>query len=161
MSLVKLMGGAAVVLSSAMTGIIMTKELGERTKLLREIHKYALYIKSDMEYRSPVFEECFRCRGRLFSAAAKNISEGMSPKDAVKKAAAEAYALREEDREILFSYADGLEAEEQGGQEANISLLISRLEESIKDAEREQGTKGRLYSSGGVIAGIGLVIILL
>lgn len=161
MSVIKLMGALAVVLSSAMAGMIMSRELGERTRLLREIRESAIYIKSDMQYRAPVFEECFRCRGRLFSAAAKYINEGMKPCMALKRAVEETERLRDEDREILFSYADGLDAEDVSGQMANLSLLISGLDKNIKEAEQEHGAKGRLYRSGGVLAGMAFVIILL
>lgn len=161
LSIIKLTGALIVCFASVTAGGLMAKELGERVKLLRETEQYAIYIKCDMEYRAPVFEDCFRARGPLFGTASKYIKDGMLPKDALKKSIDNMQRLREEDREILCAYADSLDAEEVSGQISNIALLISRLKENIREAEKERGAKGRLYRSGGVLAGIGLVIILL
>lgn len=159
--MIKILGAAAVFLSCAAAGQIMARELYERTKLLKELEQSAIYIKSELEYRTPVFEECFRGRGRLFSKAAKYIGMNMNPKEALKKAARETEKLRDEDRELIYDYADGLDAEDVGAQTANVSLLITRLECRIREAEEERGIKSRLYKSGGALAGIGLVILLL
>lgn len=161
LSVLKFMGAAAVISSAAMAGFVMSGELRERIDILREIQQSAVYIKSEIEYRSPVFEECFRRRGRLFSKASEYIGEGLSPSAALKKSADETARLTAEDKEIIYSYADGLDAEEVNGQTANVSLLISHLGEDIREAEAQMRAKGRLYRSGGVLAGIGFVIILL
>ncbi len=161
LSMIKLTGALTVCFASVMAGALMAKELGDRAKLLREIQQYAIYIKCDMEYRMPVFEECFRARGPVFGTAAKYIKEGVPPREALKKSVSGTHKLRDEDRELLYAYADALDAEDVSGQISNVSLLISRLGESIREADRERGAKGRLYRSGGVLAGIGLVIILL
>ncbi len=159
--MIKILGAAAVVTASVAFGMVMARELGERVKLLNEIKTAAIYIKSDMEYRLPVFEDCFRGRGRFFSEAAKLIEGGKTPCEAVIEASERQARLSDKDRKILTSYAEGLEAEEIGGQMTNISLLITRLEADIKEAEEENAVKCRLYRSGGVLAGLAFVIVMI
>ncbi|MCD8048827.1 MAG: stage III sporulation protein AB [Clostridia bacterium] len=159
--MVRLLGAAAVLASSVLTGGVMAKELDERVKLLRQTQDAAVFIKSELMYRAPVFEECFRGRGKIFSAAARYIKEGQSPTEALERAASEVGRLTKGDREILTEYARGLCAEEVGGQTANVSLLITRLEAAVREAEAERQAKGRLYRSGGVLAGLAFVIMLI
>ena len=159
--MIKILGAISVVAASFAIGFEMTKELSERIKFLKECEQYAVYIKSELLYRSPVFEECFRGRGRIFSNASKYIEKGLSPCEALKRAVNEARLLNSGDKEIFYAYAAGMSSEETGGQIANVSLLITRLEERIKEAESEKSVKGRLYRSGAVLAGCGLVILLL
>lgn len=160
--MLKIIGIVAVVASSVATGFIMAKDLNERTKSLKDIYQSAINIKSELEYRAPVLEECFRGRGRLFSKAWKYISENsLSPKEALRKACDEAVYLKRDDREIIYSYIENLFVEDIGGQISNISWLIDAMRLQIKEAEAEYTSKGRLYKSGGALAGIGLVILLL
>ena len=159
--MIKILGAISVVAASGLAGFEMTKELSERIKFLRESEQYAIYIKGELSYRSPTFEECFRGRGKIFANAAKYIGEGVSPNDAVRRAADEAPRLNKGDREIFYAYAEGMSSEETGGQIANVSLLITRLEERIREAESEKSVKGRLYKSGAVLLGCGVVILLL
>lgn len=159
--MIKILGAIAVVAASVTAGFVMARELGERVRLLKEILCAAVYIKSEMEYRMPVLEECFRARGEFFENVSNLIKKGSAPGEAVVKAADEEPRLQKGDRELLYSYAKGLEAEEIGGQTANVSLLITSLEQKIREAEEENSVKCRLYRSGGVLAGIAFVIIMI
>lgn len=147
--------------AGASTGFIMAKELNERTKTLKEIEQGAINIKSELKYRASEFTDCFNHRGKVFDNAATYIREGMLPDNALKKACEETDFLKKEDKDIIFSYADNLSAEDIGGQLANIDWLIDNLRKKIKESEEECASKGRLYKSCGILAGLGVVIFLL
>ena len=89
--MVKLLGMLSVFTASSVMGFIMAGELGERTKMLKDIYQSATHIKSELEYRGADICDCFNRRGKLFSIAYKYIkSEGLLPAEALKKAADEA-----------------------------------------------------------------------
>ena len=158
----RVLGVLSVVSSSIMMGIFLANDLKKRGEILKEIRQAAVYIKSDLEYRAPEIEDCFFNRGHFFSRVAELIKErDLPPKLALKFACEELKEITVEDREIIYSYADNISAEEIGGQIANISQLISGLDEKISAAEREYKEKGRLYRSGGALVGLGIVILLI
>ena len=160
--MVKLLGMLSVFTASSVMGFIMAGELGERTKMLKDIYQSATHIKSELEYRGADICDCFNRRGKLFSIAYKYIkSEGLLPADALKKAADEAVHLKATDRTVIAAYADNLKVEDLGGQLANVRLFLENLRLCIQDAEEEYRSKNRLYKSGGAIAGLGFIILLL
>ncbi len=160
--MIKLLGMLSVFTASLVMGFILAKELGERTKALKEIYQSAIHIKSELEYRSADICDCFNRRGKLFKEAYKYIqSESLLPCEALKKATDEAMYLKDEDRAVINSYAENLNAEDLGGQIANVNLFLENLRLCIRDAEEEYHSKNRLYKSGGAIAGLGFIILLL
>lgn len=160
--MVKLLGMLSVLISAIGIGFVMAKELNDRTKALKEIYQSATSIKTELEYRGADICDCFNRRGVLFSNAYKYIkAEGYLPAEAVKKAAAEISCLKKEDIEAVNLYADNLYTEDLGGQIANINLFLERLRGCIRQSEEEYNNKNRLYKSGGAIAGLGFIILLL
>lgn len=160
--MVRLLGMLAIFTASSVMGFIMAGELNERTKVLKEIYQSAIHIKSELEYRGADIKECFNRRGELFRAAYKYLQEyNLLPCEALKKACDETKCLKEEDRAAIYTYADKLDAEDLGGQIANVKLFLENLRQCIKSSEDEYQLKNRLYKSGGTIAGLGFIILLL
>lgn len=160
--MVKLLGMISVLTASVIMGFVMANELGERAKALKEIHEAAIHIKTELEYRAADICDCFNRRGKLFSLAYKYITEeGLLPADALNKAICDTPFLTDDDQDVIKAYADNLNKEDIGGQIANTSLLIENLRLKIKEAEDEYRSKSRLYKSGGAIAGLGFIILLL
>lgn len=160
--MVKIMGMLSVLTASCAMGFVMAGELGKRTKSLEEIYRSAVHIKTELEYRGADINDCFNRRGRLFAQAYKYLQkEDILPCEALKRACKEALYLKDEDRAVINTYADNLNCEELGGQIANVKLLLESLRMCIRDSEEEYRSKNRLYKSGGVIAGLGFIILLL
>ena len=157
----KIIGLISIFIASAMTGLIKASKLKERVKQLQEIRQASIQIKSDFEYRAPVLSECFEKKGEFFSLVSELIYEGNIPSEAVEKACSFFKQLEGAEKEILISFGKNLGAEEINGQISNISWLIDELEEVIVCAREECSTKGRLYKSSGVLAGLGFVILLI
>ena len=156
----RILGSTAVILSSALMGIALSRELSERIKMLKEIKQAMVNIKSELEFRAPVLEECFKRRGQLFSKAHLLIhNESIMPTEAVKCAAKDLNYLNKTDMELIECYADNLKNEDIGGQIANADWFINELNGKIRAAEEEYKAKGRLYRNGGLLAGIGVVIL--
>lgn len=160
--MVKIMGMLSVLTASCVMGFIMAGELGKRTRALEEIYRSAIHIKTELEYRGADINDCFNRRGELFARAYEYLhQEGILPCDALKRACKEALYLKEDDRAAINTYADNLNCEDIGGQIANVNLLLENLRLCIRDSEEEYRSKNRLYKSGGVIAGLGFIILLL
>ncbi len=158
----KFLGMGAVMTASIITGFLMSKELKKRVDILKDIRQSAIYIKTDLEYRAPVIGECFKGRGEFFSKVGKILEEDFTmPKNAFEKACKEFKELNKDDEAALISYAENLCCEEISGQVVNISQLIEEFSIRIENAENEYREKGRLYRSGGVLAGLGLIILLI
>lgn len=155
----KILGLVSILSASVITGFVMANELKDRLKLLKEIHQNAIYIKSELEYRAPDLEECFKGRGVLFSKAYAYIEKGCLPMDALIKACNDLKSLSKEDREIITLFAENLRAEEVNGQISNIEWFINSMNERISFAHEEYKTKGRLYKSSGALLGLGFMIL--
>ena len=158
----KSVGLIAILSACILLGLKLSNDLLQRVELLKEIHKSAIHIKSDLEYRAPPLEECFENRGKLFSKAYGYIIENrILPDEALKKSCEEMKELNGEDKSTILFLADNLIQENLESQLANVMLFIHCMEERIISAEKELVVKGRLYRSGGLLIGIGIVIFLL
>ena len=151
-----------MLIASLMMGFIMAGELGERCRELKDIYQSAIHIKTELEYRGADICDCFNRRGRLFSKAYRYITDdALMPPDAIKEACRREKLLKDDDKAVIFAYAENLNKEDLGGQIANVSLLIENLRLRIKDAEEEYASKSRLYKSGGLLTGLGFIILIL
>lgn len=160
--MLKILGLITILVSSVIMGFIMANELNERTKTLRDIKQSATGIKSDLEYRASDICECFKLRGNMFGKASKYIADSnLFPTEALIRACEELNYLHKEDKEIIFSYAKNLSAEDIGSQINNINWLIENITIKIKESEAEYSSKNRLYKSGGALLGLGFIILLL
>ena len=160
--MVKLLGMLSVLAAFVVMGFVMARELCARVKALKDIYQSAIHIKSELEYRGADICDCFNRRGKLFSQAYKYIKDNsLSPTEALKKAAGENAYLKIEDCAVIDAYADILNAEYIAGQIANVNLFLENMRLCIREAEEEYQSKNRLYKSGGAIAGLGVIILLL
>lgn len=160
--MIKILGLLSVFICATLTGVFMYQRLNERTEVLKETKTCAVHIKNEIEYRHAPLDECFKGRGRLFSNAYKLIKQSeLSPKDAIKTALKPIEAFSLEDRLIISTFAENLSCEDLKGQIANLEIFIASLNENIKQSTAESANKGKLFCYGGVLAGLGLVIILL
>ncbi|MGM9551689.1 MAG: stage III sporulation protein AB [Clostridia bacterium] len=160
--MIKILGSVAVLISSVLMGMTMSQNLKNRVNVLKEIRDGAVHIKNELQYRCAPLEDCFRGRGKFFSKVYKHMqSSGLSPKESVQKTADETEYLTSADIEVMNRYAENIMCEDLKSQIVNIDFLIASLNENIKDSETEFLNKGKLYSYGGVLMGLGFIIILL
>lgn len=158
----KMLGLILVMSASVLTGITMSESLKDRVNCLKNIHQSSIHIKTDFEYRAPALEECFKGRGVLFSKAYDYIhNENYTPEHAVKEACRKINCIDKDDADIINTFSENLNAEDIAAEIANITWFITRIEERVRQAESEYRTRGKLYRSGGILTGLGIMIFLL
>ena len=69
--------------------------------------------------------------------------------------------LEKEEIEILSAFSLGLAAADSSGQLQNISVARTRLENLTKEAQEKADRLGKLYTGGGMMTGILLVLLLM
>ena len=156
----KLLGAIFILLSSVLIGLSIRKTYAGRVKLLSEI----LYACDTMECKLrcmclPLYE-CFSQSGGIFLRASELMKNNDAPTDALKTAVKENEILDSADKEVLFSFADGLHAEDCEGQIENLSMLRQMMARRCADAEKKLDTKGNLAVKGSVLAACAAVILL-
>lgn len=157
----KIMGALAVIIAAGFIGGRKYSELCERKRLLCSIRVGTEKIHNNLKCMCMPLYECFLCGGEFFEKAAKNISAGELPSEAVKSVADTAISLAAEDRECVYRFAEGLSANDCDGQIRNAELFTTELEKCIEKASAELDTKGKLFLKGSMLAATALVLILI
>lgn len=157
----KLIGAAAVILSSGLIGIKKYNEFYERKHILQSIRDGAQKIKNNLSCMCMPLYECFLSGGEFFEKAALDIKRGELPSEAVRNTVFLTHCLKKEDKDIILRFADGLSACDCNGQLANIELFLREIEGSIEEALGELKTKGALFVKGSLLAAAAVVLILI
>jgi len=157
----KLIGAAAVILSSGLIGIKKYNEFYERKRILQSIRDGAQKIKNNLSCMCMPLYECFLSGGEFFEKAALCIKRGELPSEAVRNTAFVTHCLKKEDKDIILRFADGLCAYDCNGQIANIELFLREIEDRIECASLELKTKGTLFVKGSLLAAAAVVLILI
>lgn len=159
--MVKFMGAALVLLAAGLLGMKKYSDFYERKRALSLMYEGAAKMESTLESMCLPLDECFYISGGFFEKAAKNMSCGLMPKDAVIKAARENGSLKKEDMEIVEKFAYGLSAASCTGQIQNLSLFIKELEGNVKSAQKDVSTKAALCVKGSILAAAALILMMI
>ena len=117
------------------------------------------------EMYDAIFEDVSKSLRSNASKVFKNTCTYMEKEDVTKswnKALNEIEtSLTKEDREIIRQFGKMLGKTDAEGQLNEIELSLNFLETQIEKAETEKSKNAKLYKSLGIIAGIGIVVILI
>ena len=152
-------------------GLMKSAEFGGRVKQLEAILSMIQDMATQIRYRAlPLSDlighmaeqkelECLP----FLKQCAKRCEEGIPfPKaweQSVEQQGKRPY-LKEKDLSILYAFGNGLGTTDVEGQLANCRLHSKLVEESLQHARAERDGMGRLYSTLGILAGIGAAIVL-
>ena len=165
-AMIRVVGMVLLVLGSSLFGFGKAWELKERVRELQEIQTALLKIETAVCRFSLPLCEAFRQAGAdipLFSEAATFMEEGALAKEAFDRAL-DGYLptshLVGADVALLERFRDGLSAPDTDGQTKNFAIVKADLARQIESASEAEEKQGRLYRSGGVLAGLMLGLIL-
>ena len=166
----KIIGLLCLIVTGTLVGMMKSAEFGGRVKQLEAVLSMIQDIATQIRYRALPLTDLIRqisvqkdleCLPFL-KQCAKNCEEGMAFPDAweqsVGKQGKKSY-LKEKDLSILYAFGSGLGTTDVEGQLANCHLHGKLVEESLKQARADRDGMGRLYSTLGILAGIGAAIV--
>ena len=122
----------AVIIAAGLIGGGKYSELYERKRLLYNIRDGAEKIRNNLSCMCMPLYECFLSGGEFFGKAAKEMSGGALPSEAVTLQAKKLHRLTADDRECIFRFANGLCANVCDGQIRNAELFIKELEKLMQ-----------------------------
>lgn len=157
----KLSGAVFFMCASVLSGLRISYALNERKRMLGEILYFLQTIESKLRCMCMPLDCCFYESGGIFYDAAIYIKGGLSPADAVRRAAEDAQYLKKEDKELLFSFSKGLCADDLEGQIANVKLLSKGIALKLSEAEEEAKLRGKLAINGCTLLGAAAVILMI
>jgi len=169
----KIIGCAAVLLSSTFTGYMLSRQCSKRPQDLRDLQSMLYMLENEIgclvNVLPDAFEKISRCRKNssvsvIFGQTSEFLREkgSCTASQAWDRAVTEniaGTALNEEDKEILLSFGKMLGNSGLEGQIKNIRLTIKQLEVQEKKAEAVRLKNERMYRSLGVLGGLAIVLV--
>jgi len=172
--ILKLFGSIAILIASSFIGYVLSRDLSKRPAELRDLQTMLYIFENEISYLSNLLTDAFEKVSRncnsgvcvFFRDAVKNLKSDrtltasqaweFAVRDNVKKT-----ALNNEDEDILISFGKILGSSDLEGQIKNIRLTLKQLESQEKKAEEVRKRNEGMYKRLGILAGLGLVIILI
>lgn len=154
---------------SSLIGIMIANKYKNRTNGLCEMKKGLNYFKSKIEYTYEPLKDIFLDIsnninfeiGNIFKVAATKM-ESLSAEDAWEYSVnISENCLKKSDKEIIKEFGKTLGQTDIQGQLNKTKLTLEFIDKQIEEARGEQIKNEKLYQTLGVIAGMGLVIILI
>lgn len=164
----KLIGAVIIFAVCAYAGFAFSDRMKKRCVYLMNICEALNLLETEITFRGSRLKQAFikidkasDTRG-LFKTAADNM-ESKGIKRAWREAAKEKSGelrFNETDTEALALLGERLGMTDTEDQIKNIIYARKRLEDNLKGAKEEYAKLGRLYRSGGILAGLFLILIL-
>lgn len=161
----KFAGAVLIVCASAVWGFAASERLKKRRCELTRTISALCILENEIMYGKRDIKSVLRTAGELqglemFKKGAER-TEKVGIRNGLASAVTENNALLGTDKEILYMLAERLGMTDTEEQVKNIRHAAGLLEAAEKDAEREYGKSGKLYRTGGILAGCAAVILLL
>ena len=169
MLVIKIMLLFFIFIGTSLIGIMISNKYKNRTKELYEIKKTLNFFKSKIEYTYEPLKDIFleisnnsieNIRNIFLTTATK--MDQLSAEDAWKYAVEiSKNNLNKKDISIIKDFGTALGQTDIQGQLNKTKLTLEFLDKQIEEAEDEEEKNTKLYKTLGVVAGAGLVIILI
>lgn len=167
----KLIGLLMIVLIGAMLGVKKSAGFSNRAKQLECCISMINTMSTEIRYQSTPLNEIIDVLSRreeykplwFLPGCTKLCHEKMSFPKAWQASIHEQSkdcSLKKDDCDILIAFGNSLGTSDTDGQLANCTLHTSLLEDSLKVARKDRDGFGKLYSSLGLLLGIGVAILL-
>lgn len=172
--MLRYLGAGLVIWGSVAIGAAMTGEMKSRVMQLQELRKLVVVLKGEIRYGNATLNEAFRhvaLRIRppyreLLACAAERMEEfrgeGLSEifSGAVKEKLKDS-ALHREDLQLLERLGDSLGYPDVETQMNSLELFSEQINGLCTQAEKELGSKAKIYHYLGLTGGLFLAIILI
>ncbi len=172
--LLKIIGCALIILSSAGMGFFFSNEMRCRIDDLRELRKLVMLLRGDIRYGNTPLPEAVTAIARRhkgsFTAFFTKVSARLNElsgltfqeiwKEAVEKELLDT-SLSKRDKMQLLQFGENLGYLDKDMQMNTLDLFLSQLEEETRELTKSAKEKSYLYNSLGIMAGIFISIIML
>ena len=170
--MIRVIGLLLVALTGAGAGLWASSMLHRRTASLEAAGRLMRWLSTRIRYSAaPVGEllldasqeQEFRALSFL-GGAAQGIREGTDPATAWSRSLAaggKSGGFSRSDRELLDGFGSGLGKTDVEGQLSHCELFGGLLEEHLQQARADAASKGRLYTTLGVIGGAAFALLML
>lgn len=170
--IVKIVGGALLILSCWLVGYCMALNLKIRKQSLQDVRVALLELKNQIGFAGASLSDAFAevaaqirvPASELFDEFSKNLN-GDKPVPEVWHGAVESVSdnlsLNNEDKRLIQNFGKMLGNSDIEGQISNIELTTTRLELQIADSTDRDKRLGAIFKYAGVAAGVALTLILL
>lgn len=164
----KLVGAVIIFLSCLIIGFRESDRLKKRTAYLKNVQTALNLIETEISFGKNHLKRIFEgieksadCCG-LFSETAENIEKSGIKKSWNKSLSdkKDELCLKNDDLEALMTLGNQLGMTDAENQIKNIRYIRELLEKNAQEAEGEYNRLGRLYRSGGIMAGLLLILLL-
>ena len=144
-------------------GLYRSAELKKREALLSEIIRLLEKMAVQIRYRALPLGELFAevNAGRFIEKVNRYNGSGVNWRGAWNEAVCDFSELTAEDREILLAVGNSLGQSDAEGQISMLEQERQLLCAHLKEAAESSAKKGAMYRSVGLLAGLGLAIIVI
>lgn len=174
MNIMKIIGCALVILSSAGMGFYFSSEMKYRIEDLKELKKLVGLLRGDIRYANTPLPEAINAIHRRHSGNFQTFFNHVSEKlnelsgitfSEVWKVAVDkeltSTSLTKKDKLHLAQFGENLGYLDKDMQMNTFELYISQLEEEITDLTKTVKEKSYLFNTLGIMAGIFITIIMI
>ena len=176
--MLKLLTGAGILIGCGLVGWIKADRLRERLKVLRDLRTCLTNLKMHISYAAPslsqglrqsVFQGCNRDITCLFAAVAQRMDamEGTGKQiweeemETIRQEKGALSLLSTEEVETLRNFISLLGATDLQTQYENFDYTLTMLNRFIEALEPEVCSKGKMYRTMGILAGLMIFIVLM
>lgn len=151
----------------AFIGLYQSGKLKRREACLSEIVRFLEEFGVQISYRSLPVEQLIHETNRAESGFINLVDKKLSEikhndwHSAWNQAVEETSELNKEDKELLFSLGSQLGSSDVSGQVALLEMNKNLFSRKLTEAIGENSKKGKMYRSVGVLAGLGIAVIII
>lgn len=161
----RIAAGVIIMVICAAWGFRSSVMLGRRCALIRELRLMVERYSIEIACTAPTLDELAGCGGGEFGALLLKNAEQCGDirsawRTAVVQLSAQPHCGKEE-AAVLSEMGQALGTCPADSQQSLLKLYSARLDRLLEQAETAAEQKGRLYRSGGVLAGLGAAVLLL
>lgn len=173
-TVIKIVGCALILSSSAGMGWYFSGELRGRIQDLKDLKRILTLLRGDIRYANTPLPEAVQALSvrhdgkykSFFSKIAERLNElgGVSFSEIWKEAIQKELdktSLSKKDLQALTQFGENLGYLDKEMQLNTIDLYLSQIEEEIKDLSKNVKEKSYLYNSLGILGGIFITILML
>ncbi|MGL4522790.1 MAG: hypothetical protein ACRCWQ_09595 [Bacilli bacterium] len=171
--MLSIIGSAFVTVASTIVGVHMATQLKDRVHLLQTFQTFFTLLQSEITYTHVDLASSFIALGKriakpvgpLFQQMGKELQRNESDLDEVWRNAlfdfGERHALSKDDVDMLVSFGSHLGSYDRENERNQIQRIIDHLQNTEQIAAANERRYGSACTQLGVLAGVGVVILLL
>lgn len=171
---IKIIGSICLILSAGAVGCVKAEELESRVGTLKEMKRMIVFLQGELRFHRAELSEAFESVSErvepLFGIFLRRIAEELGAKEGdcfenIWKRHCEKLLQTEgflkEDRKLFEILEGSLGYLDLVMQTESLNLVILQVEDAIKMAEELRDSRGKLYRTMGISAGVFLTMLMI